>query len=479
MKTRIIIPVFISWLILFTLPAYTYTPEAVTRLPQGASNILQRHKIPVNSLSVYVVDLDTGQPVIMLNEDIPRNPASTIKILTTYAGLELLGPNYLWETHFYLDGVLKNGTLKGNLIFQGGGDPFLSRESFWHMLHTLQARGMKHIEGDFIIDHSLFETESGSTGDFDGRPYRTYNVFPHAALLNFTAQDFFMIPGGNSVLVYADPPANNVIIRNKLKLVSGNCWASGTGADMNVSPQGSQIIVEFTGNYPAACGEQMIQRSVIPPDQFVFGVFKALWEEMGGTINGNYSIGVVPASSKPFYTETSRPLTDVIYSINKYSNNVMARQLLLTIGQIKVGTPGSKASGAQAIKQWLFDIGIKAPELILDNGSGLSRNERISANTMGKLLEHAWHGPLQPEFLTSLPIAGRDGTMRKRLNGKIPVGNIRIKTGLLNDVRSMAGYVKSRNNRNFVIVTLHNHPGIQNTNGTLIQDELLKWLYDQ
>ncbi|OGT71275.1 MAG: D-alanyl-D-alanine carboxypeptidase/D-alanyl-D-alanine-endopeptidase [Gammaproteobacteria bacterium RIFCSPLOWO2_12_47_11] len=464
---------------LFNLPAHAYTPESVSRLPQSVTNILQRYKIPVSTISVYVVDLDTGQPVILLNENTPRNPASAIKILTTYAGLELLGPAYLWETRFYLDGVLSNGTLKGNLIFQGGGDPFLSRESFWHMLHTLQVRGLKYIEGDFIIDHSLFETENGSTGDFDGRPYHTYNVFPHAALLNFTAQDFFIIPQKNSVLVYADPPADNIIIRNNLKLASGKCWAPGTVTNMNVSPQGSQVIVEFTGNYPAACGEQVIQRSVIPPDQFVYGVFKALWEEMGGTINGHYRSGVVPASGKPFYTETSRPLTDVIYGINKYSNNVMARQLLLTIGQIKVGAPGSKAAGAQAIKQWLHDIGIHAPELILDNGSGLSRHERISAGTMGKLLEHAWHGPLQPEFLSSLPIAGRDGTMRKRLNGKIPVGNIRIKTGLLNDVRSMAGYVKSRNNRHFVIVILHNHTGIQNTTGTLIQDELLKWLYEK
>lgn len=469
---------FISWLMLFSLPVYTNTSQNLSNLPQGATSILQRHKIPLGTLSVYAVDLDTGRPILLLNENTPRNPASAIKVLTTYAGLELLGPAYLWETRFYLDGVLNNGTLNGNLIFQGGGDPFLSRESFWHMLHTLSARGLKHIEGDFVIDHSLFENETGSTGDFDGRPYHAYNAFPHAALVNFNAQEFFIIPQKNGVLVYADPPAENVQIRNNLKLVTGKCWAPGTGANMNVNRQGSQVIVEFTGNYPAACGEQTIQRSVISPDQFVYGTFKALWEEMGGTINGHYRSGVVPVTGKSFYTETSRPLTDVIYSINKYSNNVMARQLLLTIGQIKVGAPGSKASGAQAIKQWLFDIGIHAPELIIDNGSGLSRHERISAATMGKILERAWHGPLQPEFLASLPIAGRDGTMRKRLTGKVPVGNIRIKTGLLNDVRTMAGYVKSRNNRHFAVVTLHNHTGIQNTTGTLIQDEILKWLYE-
>ncbi len=281
---------------LFSLPVYTNTSQNLSNLPQGATSILQRHKIPQSSLSIYAVDLDTGQPIIMLNENTPRNPASAIKVLTTYAGLELLGPAYLWETRFYLDGVLNNGTLNGNLIFQGGGDPFLSRESFWHMLHTLRARGLKHINGDFVIDHSLFENETGSTGDFDGRPYHAYNAFPHAALVNFNAQEFFIIPQQNGVLVYADPPAENVQIRNNLKLVSGRCWAPGTGANMNVNRQGSQVIVEFTGNYPAACGEQTIQRSVISPDQFVYGTFKALWEEMGGTINGHYRSGPHPGA---------------------------------------------------------------------------------------------------------------------------------------------------------------------------------------
>lgn len=476
---RFYISVLITLLnmVLFTGPVYAL--HSNSQLPQSVFNLMSRYKIPKESLSLYIVDLDLNHELFELNPDTPRNPASVIKLVTTYAGLELLGPTYLWETRFYLDGTLNNETLKGNLIFQGGGDPFLSRESFWHMLHTLQERGLKHIDGDLVIDDSLFEIEPGSPGDFDGRPYNVYNTFPHAAMVNFKAQEFFIIPKSNSVLVYADPPAENLEIRNKLKLVSGNCWAPGTGADMNIYHQGSYIIAEFTGNYPAACGEKILQRSIMPNDEYVYGVFKALWEESGGTINGTYKKGTVPSHAKAFYTETSRPLSDVIYSINKYSNNVMARQLLLTIGQIKVGAPGTKESGAQAVNQWLFDIGIKAPELVLDNGSGLSRSASISARTLGKILEHAWYGPLHPEFLTSLPIAGLDGTMRKRLNGKVDLGNIRIKTGLLNNVRSMAGYVKSRNGKNYAVVSLHNYPGIQNTTGTLIQDEILKWLYEQ
>ena len=212
---------------------------------------------------------------------------------------------------------------------------------------------------------------------------------------------------------------------------------------------------------------------------YIFGVFKSLWQEMGGTIGGSYRRAEPALSEKPFYLELSKPLSEIVTYINKFSNNVMARQLFLTIGQIQKGTPGTKQSAAGAVKEWLMSVGINAPELVLDNGSGLSRDTRISARTMAALLQYAWTSSLQPEFLSTFPIAGLDGTMRKRLNGKIPEGNVRIKTGLIRNVRSMAGYVYTRNNRHFAIVSLHNYPGIQNTTGTLIQDELLKWLYEQ
>ena len=469
----------ILYILLLIIPVQGYGLHTHTQIPQSVINLLNRYKIPQDTLSLYIVDLDHDHPLLELNPDTPRHPASTIKLLTTFAGLDLLGPDYKWETRFYLDGDLSGGTLNGNLIFQGGGDPFLTRENFWHMLHTLQLRGLKNITGDLIIDDSLFEDETGTTADFDNRPYSVYNTFPDAALVNFQAQEFVILPQKNNVLIYADPPAYNLEVRNNLQLVAGNCSTAGTGVNMSTSLQGSLIIATFSGRYPAACGEQVLLRSIMPNDMYIFGVFKSLWQEMGGTISGSYRTAAPALPDKPFYLELSKPLSEIVTYINKFSNNVMARQLFLTIGQIKKGTPGSKASAAQAINDWLVSAGITAPELVLDNGSGLSRNSRISARTMGKLLEYAWNSPLQPEFLSSLPIAGLDGTMRKRLNGKIPDGKVRIKTGLIREVRSMAGYIYSRNNRHYAIVALQNYPGIQNTTGTLIQDELLKWLYDQ
>ena len=476
--------IFHSLLLVFGLALlspspHAYTPETLSRLPPAIANLLQRNRIPSDSLSIYILDLDSRQPLLLLNPDTPRKPASVIKLLTTYAGLELLGPTYTWETRFYLDGKLNNGILNGNLIFQGGGDPFLTRETFWHMLHNLRARGLREIHGNLVIDNSLFEDETAAPGDFDHRPYEVYNTLPDAALVNFNAQEFVIIPQQQQVMIYADPPADNLQIRNKLRLTTGRCNDVDASVNMHVLPQGAEVIAEFTGNYPVSCGEQVLLRSIIQNDQYAYGVFKAMWEEMGGTLTGSYTHGVVKVSGQAFYMEPSKPLHEIIAYINKYSNNVMARQLLLTIGQMATGAPGSNASGVQAIEQWLKDIGINAPELVLENGAGLSRTTQISAGTLVKLLEHAWNSPLHPEFLASFPIAGKDGTMRKRLHGKISPGSIRIKTGLLNGARCMAGYVQTRNNKHYAIVSLHNYPGIQNTTGTTIQDELLKWLYEQ
>ena len=222
---------------------------------------------------------------------------------------------------------------------------------------------------------------------------------------------------------------------------------------------------------------------MIPNDQYVFGVFKSLWEDMGGTITGKVGKTRINGE-KSFYVATSRPLSEIITYINKYSNNVMARQLLLTIGKENLESKdregkGSKVLGRQAIQEWLLSIGILAPELVLDNGSGLSRKARVSAATMGKLLEYAYHSPYQPEFMASLPMLGIDGTLRKRLKGVVPAGKIRMKTGLINGVRAMAGYVRSQSNKNYVVVSLQNSPGIQNGIGTQVQDEILKWLYKQ
>ena len=441
--------------------------------------ILVSYNIPSKSLSLYIKNLDSDELLLTLNIDEPRNPASVIKVLTTYAGLELLGQNYKWQTKFYISGNIKEETLHGDLIIKGGGDPFLTKENFLYSLLTLQAKGIKHINGNLLIDNSLFEIESGYPGDFDNRPYRIYNVFPNATLLNFNAHEFNFIPKINNVTIYADPPASNMVIENKLRfLKSRKCTRNNNLINMNVDYEKEKTIVKFSGTYLINCSAYKISRSVMPNDQYIYGVFKSLWENMGGTITGNFGERDT-SQAKLFHTIDSYPLGEIVTYINKYSNNVMAKQLLLTIAAETENTAGRNAIGRRVIKNWLMGLGISTDNLFIENGSGLSRNTRISARTLGQLLEYAYRNSLQSEFLSSLSLNGVNGTAKKRLKGIVPKGMVRIKTGSINDVKSMAGYVHSKSGQRYIVVSLHNYPGIQNGLGNRIQDKVLQWIYEK
>lgn len=450
--------------------------QDANQLPEPIRQIMKKYNLPMDSLSLHIQQDNAPVPLLAINIDTPRHPASVIKLLVTYAGLALLGSDYQWNTSIYLDGVLRNGTLNGDLIIKGGGDPFLSHERFRQLLATLRNRGLQHIHGDLLIDASLFEQETGGRSDFDNRPYRAYNVFPNAALLNFNVYQFHFIPLPRRVHIYTDPLSANLTINNRLRLVSGRCQDRYRKIRFKVSAKGD--VVTFRGDYPKRCGEQSLLRVISSNEAYVFGVFKALWEEMGGTISGQVQ-HTTTTIKQPFYQLPSKPLSEIINNINKHSNNVMARQLLLTIGLEKLNTVGSKDSGNKAIVDWLHDINIAAPELVLDNGSGLSRKTRISAQTISMLLQHALASPYQPEFFASLPLLGVDGTLKKRLKDKIPAGNVRIKTGVINNVRAMAGYVRSKSNKNYTVVALQNHQGIHHKIGTVVQDQILQWLYEQ
>lgn len=448
-------------------------------LPGEIRRLLARSGIPESSLSLYVREFDKAHPLLATHIDTPRNPASVMKLLISFVSLALLGPNHTWRTHILLDGTLREGALHGNLVFQGGGDPLLDKAAFRDALFALRLRGLQHVDGDLLIDNSLFLKETGHPGDFDNNPYRAYNTFPSAALVNFQAHDFHIIPRGKGTLVYADPAASNLRIKNGLRLSNGGCGAIGRRLGFQVTRMSDHTQVRISGNYPRGCGEYILLRAVLPEQDYLFGVFKAIWTEMGGTISGGpqEAHGAVGTT---FYTIESRPLREIIGYINKHSNNVMARQLLLTVaGELAPGAPASKDVGAAIITAWLREQGIPTQGLIIDNGAGLSRHSRISTRTLAALLEQARRGPYQAELFASLSVNGLDGTMKKRLTRDMAPGQARLKTGLLKNVRSLAGFVRSRSGRNFIVIVLQNYPGIQNRTGTRIQDALLRWVYAQ
>jgi D-alanyl-D-alanine carboxypeptidase/D-alanyl-D-alanine-endopeptidase (penicillin-binding protein 4) len=446
---------------------------AAESLPPPVQRVLDGHTLDAGALSIHVRELAGGREVLAHNPDTPRNPASVLKLLTTYAALDQLGPAHTWRTEVYLGGPLSDGVLAGDLILRGGGDPYLVQERFWLLLRELRRRGIERIEGDLVLDTSHFRPEPEDRGAFDNQPLRAYNVTPHALLVNFNVVRFWFEPADEGVLVDMEPPLANLRVDNRLQPAPGRCRGYQRG--IAVHARREDRAVTFSGEFPAACGRYSLARSVLGHEDFVFGLFSALWREMGGELGGSLVVTETPEEAERFFTMTSLPLGEVIRSVNKYSNNVMTRQLLFTLGAERYGPPGTEEKGRRAIAEWLEERGLEFPELVLENGAGRSREARITARHMTELLASAWDSPWMPEFASSMAISGMDGTYRRR-GGRAIAGRARLKTGSLDHVSTLAGYLQADDGTRYAVAILHNAGDVHRGPGDELQDALLEWL---
>jgi len=425
---------------------------------------LREAKVPEGQVSVLVQEVDARRPSVSHHPDVSRNPGSVIKLVTTYAALELLGPAYRWKTEVYREGE--------DLALKGYGDPKLNYESFWMLLRNLRGRGLREIRGDIVLDRSYFAPVSPEL--IDNEVFRPYNVAPDALLVNFKSLRFVFFLDGARARMFVEPALAGVELVNGLKLADGVCPEGRAFRDLiGASFQSRPPRAAFTGFYPVACGERELNVALHHPDDYVAAMLRALWGEMGGTWSGRAREGTVSPAATLLYRHESQPLSEAVRDINKFSNNVMARQLYLTLAGELDSVPATAEGAARAVEQWLVFKGIRAPELRLENGSGLSRHERASAATLMALLQAAWHSAVMPEFSASLPVVAADGTMRKRLHGEGVSGNAHIKTGLLSDTRAMAGYVLDRSGRRHAVVMIANHPNAPQAEAAF--DALLQW----
>ena len=442
--------------------------------------LLQRYRIAPAGFSLYAHEVGQPAPLVSFGADIPRNPASTMKLLTTLVALEELGPAYIWKTEAYTAGVVKDGRLTGDLYLKGYGDPYLITESFWGLLNGVRQMGVKHIAGDLVLDGSYLQPDGDGPADFDGQSWRAYNTLPSALLLNFQAINLRFVPDSKQrrLTVFADPHPDNLVIDNRARLTGAAC-RGGWGRQLNlqfVHAPGRHTI-KIAGAYPAACGERDIYRVLSDAPAHVFGVFKSLWQQQGGSIDGGLREALLPAAAQRLYGVDSRPLSDILRSINKYSNNVMTRQLVLTLGAERKGVPGTTANGLAVIRDWLRREGFDFPELVLENGVGLSRIEQISARHLGALLLRGYNGRYMPEYLSSLPIAGIDGTLQKRFVNTALQGRVHAKTGSIDNVKSLAGYVLDAQGRRVAVAMVHNGAAADTYAAEQLQEAVLQRLY--
>ena len=456
-----------------------FAMESAAQLPAGVERVLTGHNISPDDVSIVVQALGSSEPVLSHLPDVARNPASVMKLVTTWSALEILGPAYTWPTEVYFDGSFDGRVLDGDLALKGYGDPFLVVEEVWKMLRVLRSLGLEEILGDLVLDDSYFEIAENAAGRFDGDPYRAYNVLPNALLTNFKAARFRFFADTNNrrVRISIDPPLTNLDIRNRIELVGGRCRSFQAGISFNVADPDSISRIIFEGEFPQRCNSYELSRSVLRHDTYSYGLVDALWSELGGRLDGELRNEEVSEDASLVLTWRSRSLGDVIRLVNKNSNNVMTRQLLYTIGAESFEPPGTRAKGVAAIEEMLGERGFELDSLVVDNGAGLSRDARISAGLLTHLLLEAERSVYAPEFISSLSLGGLDGTTRTRFNGENGEGRMHVKSGSLDNVSALAGYIHPPSGTTYILVVFVNTDDAHRGPGQELEEAVVEWVY--
>lgn len=475
---RLIRPFALAALALpLAFPALAET--AKQSLPPSVAQALKANKIESSALSVVLLPLNSSAAPTFVNADVSVNPASTMKLVTTYAALELLGPNHQWKTEFHADGPIENGILNGNLYLRGGGDPKLNMEKLWLLLRDLRANGVQTVSGDLVLDRSHFVQPDLPVFDDDGNDKnKPFLVGPDSLLVNLKALRFIARNDDGKVNVLVEPPIATVRIDNRIEALPKAKCPGWPDIRYNPIEEADSVRVVVTGKLPAGCSGQTYL-SLLDHQRYAAGAVRAIWKELGGSILGEDRVATVPDSARMIARAWSPDLVEIIRDINKYSNNTMARQLFLSLGAEfrNEADPDDSMAAQRVIRQWLAKKDLISPHLVMENGSGLSRAERVSARELASLLQAAWQSPFAAEFISSMPVAALDGTMRKRLHNTGVAGKAHIKTGTLNTVRAIAGYSRDNDGNTWAVVAILNHPRPWGASSVL--DQVLVNLYNQ
>ncbi|MGO1251900.1 MAG: D-alanyl-D-alanine carboxypeptidase/D-alanyl-D-alanine endopeptidase [Alcaligenes aquatilis] len=445
-------------------------------LPPELASVWNASRLPQSSLSIVVDEAD-GPRLIGVNSQEPRNPASVMKLVSTWAGLSALGPEYTWRTTLMAqDGlqVDEQGTLKGPLYIKAGGDPFLTVPQLWDMLRELRLRGVKNLT-EVIVDRSIFGNVTINPGDFDNAGDRPYNASPDAMMVGLGASRLVFQPDtqARKWIAIIDPPLPGVRVQGEVEWSTATCPGSPV-VGTQIQPEAGGMVVRVSGKAAASCGEFSVYRLVHSQTEFFDKLFRSLWRDLGGTLARDIKTGRVPARAQAITWHDSRSLSDLIRLVNKQSNNVMARTILLTVGAEMSGPGATVASGERAVMGVLGRQGVNTAGWTVDNGSGLSRNGRVTAGGMADMLKVAWRSNWMPEYISSFAISGVDGTVRSRLRDDEVQGRAHLKTGTLRDSRALAGYVLGASGKRYIVVMMVNDE--RSAAARPFFDSVVKWL---
>nr|WP_238400977.1 D-alanyl-D-alanine carboxypeptidase/D-alanyl-D-alanine-endopeptidase [Alloalcanivorax marinus] len=445
--------------------------------PLAIQSRLQELNLPDDALALAAVPLDGPGQARFVNADRVMNPGSTMKLLTTYAALELLGPTFKWHTRVYTNGEVKGDVLEGDLILVGAGDPKLTEERLWKLMRDLRAYGIRAVHGDLVLDGGYFRLPEDGLPRFDddgGDPHAPYLVRPDALLTNLNVFHIQMMGRPDRVQAWVEPVTDKVLLNNQL--TRSNSRYCPSGHHLKAVPERREdglYVITLTGSLPEGCKASQYL-SLMDQGDYTGALLRGLWRQLGGEITGETRFGRLPKGASLLATSSSPDLVTMVRDINKWSSNIMARQLYLTIGaEHRLAEDSDDLAAAnRTVREWMALKGMDPDKVVLDNGAGLSRQARISPMEQIKMLQQAWRSPFAAELIASLPLVAMDGTMHNRLRDTGLRGEGHIKTGSLTNVRAVAGFTRDRDNTTWAVSAIINTPAAWKSQAVL--DDVLE-----
>ena len=464
----------------FATLALLATSLAAAELPEGVLTRLRAAGIPAEAMGAIAIRVSDGAVATSHEPERALQPASTLKPLTAIVALEKLGPAYRGRTELRVRGEIAGERLQGDLFLRGLGNVDFDWRALERLLQVARQKGIREIDGDVLLDLSFFRPARPDVGlaPFDEAPEFRYNVVPDALMLNTNLLQVDLHADARSVRAFLTPEIEKVSIVSEMKIAERACedWEDGWIIP-EVARQGrGGLSIKLRGDFPRDCSAST-SINVIDRGAFADRLFRMLWRRMGGTFNGRVREGETPADARLVAQHQSRTLAELMRDVNKRSDNPITRVLYLTLGAL-ADAPGDEPTARKAdreVRAWLERKGIDARGLVLENGSGLSRSERISAAQRAAVLKAALASEWAPEFLAGFPIVAVDGGMRSRLRDGPAAGRARIKTGTLRDSTAVAGYMRDAAGEQHVVVAIVNHANAKRQVARPIGDAWLDW----
>ncbi|MEY2688565.1 MAG: hypothetical protein RL375_2763 [Pseudomonadota bacterium] len=457
-------------------PALAAEPGAAPQatLPVTIAAALSKARITPDGIYLWVAPVGARQPRLAHQADRLANPASVIKLVTSAVALDVLGPLYTWNTPVYADGPVSQGVLRGSLVIQGRGDPRLVTERLWLLLRRVQQLGIREIRGDIVLDRSAFDLPDTDPGAFDGERFQPYNAQPDALLVNGKAVflTFRPEPALGIARIGVEPALAGVEVPTSVPLGRGECgdWRLALQPDFSQPDR-----LRFHGALPPSCGDRTWAVAYGDPASYSARAIAAMWRELGGKLTGQVREGRARPGQTPLLDLVSPTLPEVVRDMNKHSNNVIAQQIFATLSLAQLGVGRYESSRDIVHARVQERAGCGADDIRVDRGSGLSRQERISAACMGRVLQWAWASPWMPELLASLPVAGIETTARRAVSAR---GRAHLKTGSLNHVAALAGVVDGADGQRSIVVAIINHPLAGSDDARAALDAVVRWTLD-